>query len=153
MFTLIITIIAIALVTVTILTTVWYGGSSFSKGRAKAEAAQALSESQQIVGAINLYNIREGTWPTNLQTLTQPAADKSIYLTSIPASALQTAEAWELKSEAGETATPDIKRNFVIKPVSNEEACIQINTTLGREAPKTIPTCDSITSGSGCCTI
>ncbi len=51
MFSLIITIIAIALVAALAVASIYYGGSAFEKGTAGAEAATIINESQQVSAA------------------------------------------------------------------------------------------------------
>ncbi len=51
MFSLIITIISIALVAALALATIYYGGSAFNRGSADAKAAQYINEGQQLSGA------------------------------------------------------------------------------------------------------
>jgi hypothetical protein len=55
MFSLIITIISIALVAAIAVATLYYGGTQFSQGTAKATADQIISAAQQIAGANTLY--------------------------------------------------------------------------------------------------
>lgn len=55
MFSLIITIISIALVAALALATLYYGGQAFNKGSAEAEATKAINEAQQVAGAIQLF--------------------------------------------------------------------------------------------------
>lgn len=52
MFSLIITIISIALVAALALATLYYGGSAFNRGSAGAEAARLINEGQQLNGAV-----------------------------------------------------------------------------------------------------
>lgn len=54
MFSLIITIISIALVAALALATIYYGGTAFNKGSAEAKASQLINEGQQINGAVAL---------------------------------------------------------------------------------------------------
>lgn len=54
MFSLIITIISIALVAALAVATIYYGGSAFTQGTAKANAAALVSAGQQINGALTL---------------------------------------------------------------------------------------------------
>lgn len=54
MFSLIITIISIALVAALALATIYYGGSAFSRGGDAAKASQLINEGQQINGAFAL---------------------------------------------------------------------------------------------------
>jgi hypothetical protein len=55
MFSLIITIISIALVAALALATLYYGGSAFNKGADGATAAKLINEGQQINGAATIY--------------------------------------------------------------------------------------------------
>lgn len=54
MFSLIITIISIALVAALALATLYYGGSAFNKGSTGATAARLINEGQQINGAVQI---------------------------------------------------------------------------------------------------
>jgi hypothetical protein len=54
MFSLIITIVSIALVAALALATIYYGGTAFSRGGDAARAAQHINEGQQINGAFTL---------------------------------------------------------------------------------------------------
>lgn len=56
MFSLIITIISIALVAALALATLYYGGAAFNRGQDNARAAQILSAAQQIDGALTLMS-------------------------------------------------------------------------------------------------
>lgn len=64
MFSLIISIIAIALVAVLAIATLWYGTSAYIDQRVEAGAAQIINESEQIEGAILAYNVENGHPPT-----------------------------------------------------------------------------------------
>ena len=65
MFSLIITIISIALVAALAVATIYYGGSAFTQGSSKAAAATMVSQAQQIAGAVVLFeNDNPGTLPT-----------------------------------------------------------------------------------------
>lgn len=63
MFSLIISIIAIALVAVLAIVTIWYGTDAYIDQRVEAGAAQIINESEQIEGAILAYNVEQGTPP------------------------------------------------------------------------------------------
>jgi O-methyltransferase involved in polyketide biosynthesis len=54
MFSLIITIISIALVAALALATIYYGGSAFTRGGDAAKASQLINEGQQLQGARTL---------------------------------------------------------------------------------------------------
>lgn len=61
MFSLIITIISIALVAALALATIYYGGDAFTKGGDAAKAAQFINEGQQLQGALTLRTVQEPT--------------------------------------------------------------------------------------------
>jgi predicted PurR-regulated permease PerM len=80
MFSLIITIISIALVAAIAVATLYYGGSQFSQGTAKANADQLISAAQQIAGANTLYaNNFGGNYDTTVSDLQTQG-----YLNAIP---------------------------------------------------------------------
>lgn len=65
MFSLIITIISIALVAALAVATIYYGGSAFTRGSADAAAAQLMNAAQQVNGAVVLYaNDNNGQKPS-----------------------------------------------------------------------------------------
>lgn len=59
MFSLIISIIAIALVAALALASIYYGGSAFQEGSTDAEASTVVNQGQQIQAAVTLANIQE----------------------------------------------------------------------------------------------
>ncbi|PHX04342.1 hypothetical protein [Vibrio splendidus] len=59
MFSLIISIIAIALVAALALASIYYGGAAFQQGSTDAEASTVMNQGQQIQGAITLANVDE----------------------------------------------------------------------------------------------
>jgi len=87
MFSLIITIISIALVAALALATLYYGGSAFSQGSAKANASSIIEQAQQIAGANTLYanNVGGGSYATGISTLIATQSDGSVYLNAQPA--------------------------------------------------------------------
>lgn len=69
MFSLIITIISIALVAALALTTLYYGGAAFNQGAARAEASKILLQGQQLLGASDLYFTDNRVWPAAIADL------------------------------------------------------------------------------------
>lgn len=57
MFSLIITIISIALIAALAAATIYYGGDAFSKGTLKADASTLINQGQQVAGAMTLYSV------------------------------------------------------------------------------------------------
>ena len=86
MFSLIISIISIALVAALALATIYYGGDAFNKGSAAAKASQLINEGQQIAGAVTLNE-------------TDAAADDSVAVADVaglaPAYLQQVPEGWD----------------------------------------------------------
>lgn len=90
MFSLIITIISIALVAALALATIYYGGNAFNKGSAEAKASQLINEGQQINGAIAMAkaDVASGS----LTTAPATVADLSpSYLAQLPSGWVGTA--------------------------------------------------------------
>ena len=59
MFSLIISIIAIALVAALALASIYYGGSAFQEGSAEAEASTAVNQGQQVQAAVTMADVAE----------------------------------------------------------------------------------------------
>ena len=115
MFSLIITIISIALVAALAVATIYYGGSAFSSGSAKAIAATIVSNAQQVTGANVLYaNDNSGTYASTISTLV-PA-----YLASQPVPPANGASTYAVSSSNVFTAT-----------VANQQICSAIDATVG----------------------
>lgn len=115
MFSLIITIISIALVAALAVASVYYGGSAFSQGTAKAAAATLVAQAQQISGATTLYaNDNSGALPTSINDLT-PA-----YLSAIPtvADAVSTG-AWAVDSSTGFVSIDLVEANEGVRDQIN----------------------------------
>ena len=85
MFSLIITIISIALVAALALATLYYGGSAFNKGAAGAVAARLINEGQQMNGAVALYKADVGAGSTAVVVTDLAGLASAGYLSSVPA--------------------------------------------------------------------
>lgn len=72
MFSLIISLIAIALVAALSIATVYYGGSAFARYGSETHATQLLNEASQLEIAMQLYRAdHQGETPSSLAELTQ----------------------------------------------------------------------------------
>lgn len=116
MFSLIISIIAIALVAALALASIYYGGSAFQEGSADAEASTAVNQGQQIQAAVTMAKINEdwkdtGGSETTLAALTE-------YLKETPK--LREA-AWNAP-----VLTAGNERTYVAASVVNEDVCKKI---------------------------
>jgi hypothetical protein len=78
MFSLIITIISIALVTALALATIYYGGSAFRQGADAAGAARLINEGQQLSGAAAVVESSLGTGSLTGTTQTDLVAAKAL---------------------------------------------------------------------------
>ena len=117
MFSLIITIISIALVAALALATIYYGGDAFSRGSDAAEASQIVNEGQQLQGALTLANVDRAGVTTLAGLVTEG------YLSQQPAD-------W----------TMDAANGVFTKVASTDAACQAVNERAGLEAADTAAT-------------
>ena len=82
MFSLIITIISIALVAALAVATIYYGGDAFNQGTTKAKASTIVNQAQQVAGANTLFKSNTGSFAGTVSDLVSNA-----YLGSAPVSA------------------------------------------------------------------
>lgn len=129
MFSLIITIISIALVAALAVATIYYGGDAFNKNGTRAKAVKVVNAGQQINGAIEVYKAQKGTVPASLDDLVT-----NNMLKSIP---------------AGDWTMAD---DYVVATGIDELQCLEANRQLGRPAA-TVPLCtdESIQGVTACC--
>lgn len=85
MFSLIITIISIALVAALAVATIYYGGSAFTQGTAKANASALVSAGQQVTGALTLYANDNGGARATMDNLIDSSNAGGAYLSAAPA--------------------------------------------------------------------
>lgn len=85
MFSLIISIISIALVAALAAATVYFGGAAFNKGSAGADASTFINAGQQVAGAFTLASA-DGYTVTTVSKLTGDATETKgeVYLAQIP---------------------------------------------------------------------
>jgi hypothetical protein len=109
MFSLIITIIAIALVAAIALATLYYGGVIFNHGADAAAASKLLAQAQQVMGAMELYNADTGAYPATLDDLVT-----GHYLKAVPVALAPQSEAMGLAMAAGTPWTMPVANAPVI---------------------------------------
>jgi hypothetical protein len=134
MFSLIISIISIALVAALALATIYYGGDNFNKGSAAAKASQLINEGQQIAGAIAM-NVTDAVSDSSL-ALADVASLAPGYLTQIPAD-------WDTTSSIpasghGVLVTLDGGSGHVGKVT--DKVCTEINKRAGIDESVARPT-------------
>jgi type II secretory pathway pseudopilin PulG len=135
MFSLIVTLVSIALVAALALATLYYGGSSWLRGNAAANAATVTNQGQQIRGAMELYYTDHSEYPASLQDLvtgeylkTVPVPPAMVALqTGLVAPALAAGEDWALLA-AGQPA-------FMVQDAIPKDVCQELNyLNLGSDA-------------------
>jgi hypothetical protein len=114
MFSLVITIISIALVAALALATLYYGGTAFNKGSSEAQTTQLLTEAQQVRGAVELYRADTGAAPVDIDALVTAS-----YLKQVPTG-------WTFIEGAA------------VQAASSEDVCLTANRRLGINL---VPTC------------
>lgn len=120
MFSLIITIISVALVAALALATLYYGGDAFNQGRADAKAAQLLLQGQQLLAAADMYKVNHGVFPPNKQAMVDEG-----YLKSIPIAQGEAAgTAW---AENEEWVMPLPGAPVFLLPATEEAPCKRVN--------------------------
>ena len=130
MFSLIITIISIALVAALALATLYYGSDAFNRGSQDAQASKLLVQGQQITGALTLYQVDHGSLPNtnDLSFLTQvsPVTGK-VYLKTVPVAYLspdlvQSAVAADIEWQM----VPEKNTIYTVQPL-DLEVCRAVN--------------------------
>lgn len=116
MFSLIVTVISIALVIAIAAATIYYGGTAFTTAGVDADAARVINESQQLSGAISLFKAAEGNEVSDLSVLVTKD-----YLKTLPGGAWQVVE--------GGVARTNL----------TESQCLAANKKLGID---TVPNCN-----------
>lgn len=69
MFSLVVTIISIALVAALALATLYYGGDAFREGQTQAQASKVKNQAQQLLGAAVLYKANHGHYADTLEDM------------------------------------------------------------------------------------
>ena len=121
MFSLIITIVSIALVVALVAATMYHGGDTLTQGRTTADAAAFVSGGQQVAGAATMYLSLESAAPADVAALITKK-----YLASAPV----------VKGDALSLGT-NIATNKVVESANVSDAvCEQINKSAGVAAGK-----------------
>lgn len=121
MFSIIITVIAIALVAALIAACVYYGGQFATDGSAKAKSARYLQEGNQLVGALELYKSdHDGQLPTGTNEDIKNTLISGKYLKGWP------------EQEWGFTT------DYAVRSEVDQNACKAVNDKIGIS---TVPDC------------
>lgn len=141
MFSLLVTIVAIALVAALALATIYFGGTIAQLAAASANASTLANQGAQIYAASLLYEQNTGAWPT------APAVLVPEYLTTVP---VPPSSSYALNSDAlvsealADQGTPPsaedwtwvapapvVSRNVWLRSKINEPACHAVNLKFG----------------------
>ncbi|NLC21536.1 MAG: hypothetical protein GX771_06450, partial [Halomonadaceae bacterium] len=98
MFSLIITIISIALVAALALATLYFGGDAFNQGSAKAAASTVVNQAQQINGANTLHYLDFQSYATDVGDLVD-----GDYLASAPNPGTISSEDYDIDTDGSIT--------------------------------------------------
>jgi O-antigen ligase len=126
MFSLIITIISIALVTALALATIYYGGSAFKQGNDAATAARLINEGQQLSGAAAVAS-------ANNQATTLEALKANNYMASVPAGWVDGAGQYEVTTGAPACAEVNKKAGLgetVVQEDISNYGCITADSKM-----------------------
>jgi type II secretory pathway pseudopilin PulG len=126
MFSLIITIVSIALVAVLALATIYYGGSSLAKSTKTADNAKLLQQGQQLLAALMLYNADNGAYPSGTSSEIESLLISKNYLTSAPSTA------WTFNNGSVSVSSATLSL----------DSCTALNQSLGISG---IPSCTDTT--------
>lgn len=126
MFSLIISIVSIALVVALVAATMYYGGDTLTSGREQADASAFVTAGQQIGGAAVMYTALEGSKPADVAALItggQLASEPVVKADS-------SGNGWKLDT----TTSPGLVKNTVL----SAEVCTAINKLAGAPTPEEV---------------
>nr|WP_298059762.1 hypothetical protein [uncultured Halomonas sp.] len=101
MFSMIITIISIALVAALAVASIYYGGDALTKGSESANVSTLMNQHQQVHGAVQMYTVEKMSAPDDMAELTGAG-----YLSSVP-TAPDSGEAWTVTAGVAEVVVGD----------------------------------------------
>lgn len=143
MFSLVASLLSVAVVVALLAATMYYGGPAFYTSTASAHATGFVSGAHQISEALALYEYSEfgsvrtltqaGPTPYSyLNTLTQERMLTTIPLVKTPVTggvALSPADTWALYSEALITTVgaTQIRGDIIVAPVAGKDVCEKLN--------------------------
>jgi hypothetical protein len=133
-FSLIIVIVSIALVAALALATIYYGGTAFNIGGDRAAATRAISEGNQISGALKLYLADNGRFPVGTSEAIGARLVAEGYLRSMP-----TGTPWEFRND------------YTVRTGLTLEQCERVNSDLGIPNPPPLCTDPAATGRTLCC--
>jgi hypothetical protein len=140
MFSLIISIISIALVAALAAATVYFGGAAFNKGSAGADASTFINAGQQVAGAFTLASA-DGHTVTTVDKLTGDATETGgeVYLAQVPS------------YKGTEFVLDATDKSYVTVNVTSDQICEEINKRAnGLDGTGKVIASASVTGLYGC---
>lgn len=132
MFSLIIVIISVVLVSALALATIYYGKDIAVGGQARAGIAKILQEGNQVAGALELYKADNGGFPEGTSDEIKELLTSKNYLKSLPSGE------WTFITD------------YAVRTDLSEDTCLTINQRVGLNL---VPRCSdpAYASRSICC--
>jgi len=96
MFSLIITIVSVALVAVLALATLYYGGDAFTDGASAAGAARVANQAEQLLAASDVFYAQVGRQPNSIDELVSSGYLKTAPVSSVAVSEALAANPWRM---------------------------------------------------------
>lgn len=118
MFSLIITIISVALTAALALATLYYGGNAYSQARADAQATKVKNQAAQLLAASEFFKVNNGRYPLNVAEMVAEG-----YLRSEPVA--RAAVAVALANQAWYMPLPG--ESLFLLPTSSSSTCSKVN--------------------------
>lgn len=129
MFSLIITVISIALVAALAVSTLYFGGDAFNQGTSEARANTLINQATQIDAARQLHRASEGSHAADISTLVSEG-----YMASEPE---LDGEGWTIQDDG----TSDDEHTFDISALDDaEDVCNAVNAN-----DSTLYSCNDVT--------
>lgn len=147
MFSLVITVVAIALVTLLAIATLFYGAEYFNDGKYRTEVAKSLQEGAQIVGAFEVYRANNHGLPTGTEEQIIKHMVEKQYLQQWPDEAWGLRNDYAVRTDMTNEACKRINKNFNIDyvPRCTDEGfhlrtyCCSLSSELPADAGTTTP--------------
>ena len=139
--------VALALISLSLLVTVFYVVGGFNDGTAKSLAMSSLNQAKQITNALSFYKVNNGgDYPSTLNELTVDSGDGT-YLSGVPqfSGDFGGSPAWVRGQSVGANdaaATRNTSGYLLSGPILNDEVCLAVE----KEKDKTYTSLPSYTN-------
>lgn len=135
MFQLMVAVVAILLLAVMIIASIWFGGSVFSESKQRALYAEYVNSAAQIDGAINLYYQENATYPAGEDEVFLNNLVSAGYLNGVPNGQ------WKVSRELLYKSIADLNVCEIINRMSGQDTSVTQCPACGDPAFKSWPGC------------